>query len=78
MNFQMQSQNDDQSVVWSGCPDDIVRKIECKRFQRDYTCNCLENGVQRRFFSAPEPPDFSSNETAARIGRTQCKMGFGN
>jgi serine/threonine protein kinase len=78
MNFQMQSQNDDQSVVWSGCPDDIVRKIECKRFQRDYTCNCLENGVQRRFFSAPEPPDFSSNETAARTGRTRCKMGFGN
>ena len=78
MNFSSSSAGKAHTVTWSGCPDNVVRQINCRPFMRKLSCDCLEDGVRRWFFNTEQAPDFSTRETSSRIGRTQCKMGFGN
>ncbi len=70
--------SDATSATWTGCPDEIVRKIACEPWMEEITCKCLEDGAQRWFFDVPTVPDFSDARTAARLARAQCKMGFGH
>jgi len=76
-SFQSSTHGSRATATWTGCPDSVVRKIECKPFVHEVRCECLEDGVSRWFFTAPELPNFST-DTANRIGSTSCRMGFGN
>lgn len=63
------------SASWTDCPDKIRREVSCHVFVSDLTCDCLEDGVKKWFFSATNPP-LETREDATRIANTNCHWGL--
>lgn len=59
------------SAVWSDCPDKVRREIKCAMFIDDLKCDCLEDGAQKWFFSAKDPP-LLTRVDATRVANNNC------
>lgn len=59
------------NASWTGCPDKVKREIKCATFVNDLKCDCYEDGVEKWFFNAKDPP-LSNRADATRVANANC------
>jgi hypothetical protein len=60
------------TATWTGCPDKVRREIKCATFIDDLKCDCYEDGAQKTFFHAKDPP-LSNRTDATRVANANCR-----
>jgi hypothetical protein len=60
------------SASWTGCPDKVRREITCATFIDDLKCDCMEDGVNKTFFHAKDPP-LAVRAAATRVANANCR-----
>jgi len=67
----------DRSARWDDCGDGVRREVVCKPSFDHLRCDCFEDGAEKWFFTATNPP-LGARESASRVATENCRMGFGN
>ncbi|MFO0611236.1 MAG: hypothetical protein U0414_01515 [Polyangiaceae bacterium] len=63
------------SATWSGCPDGVKREVKCEMFVGSLKCDCYEDGVNKWFFQAKDPP-LEDRADATRVANANCHWGL--
>jgi hypothetical protein len=59
------------NATWTQCPDMVRREVSCAPFVDSLKCDCLEDGAQKWFFNAKDPP-LATREDATRVANANC------